>query len=379
MNTSKIMLFTSWPINEVNGVNFTIKELLNTKSYKDSFLFCPSTDNPDKWELYQNNKIVETVNFTPLRRKHFGLFDTASRLIFQPVYFFRLLVLFKKYEIKIFHMHFLSHFGYIFAPLCRLLRIDLFVSLHGSDVYRPHNSLIYSISRNFLLKHAYFFCCSKAIANEAMQVFTISKNRMKVIYHGVPRDIKEYGSEKEENSIIAVGRLDKVKGFDILLDAIHILVNEYQQNPKLKIIGGGVEKQALENQISKLDLKNNVSMLGQKKRDEVYIELSKSKIFVLSSRQEALPLSILEALSYKNAIAAFDVGGVSEIISLTAGIIPAENTAEALAYSLNIILVDKQLQKELAEKGNLLCKQAFCWQHASEQYISTYALQGLDK
>lgn len=115
----------------------------------------------------------------------------------------------------------------------------------------------------------------------------------------------------ENKKIISIGRLEKQKGFDILID-IFIQYPEW----KLNIYGEGSEKWNLERKIKQLNLEKNIILRG--KTSTIYDELIKSSIYVMSSRYEGFPLVLLEAQSCGLPIVSFNCPyGPSEIINDT--------------------------------------------------------------
>jgi len=102
---------------------------------------------------------------------------------------------------------------------------------------------------------------------------------------------------KESNLFFSMGRLHKIKGFDILIDAFHLFLKE-DKDAKLIIAGGddGVEEQ-LNNQIKTLNLKNSVFLIGAIGFDEKKMLLNNCDYFTLASEFESFGIVIAEALS----------------------------------------------------------------------------------
>ena len=110
-------------------------------------------------------------------------------------------------------------------------------------------------------------------------------------------------------SIVAVGRLDKIKGFDLLIRA----ASELKFNFELKIYGQGDERQNLQNLIDSLNLKDRVQLCGF--CDDVAAALSASHLHVISSRKEGFPVILIEGIFYSPVLISTRVGGISEILS----------------------------------------------------------------
>ena len=115
-------------------------------------------------------------------------------------------------------------------------------------------------------------------------------------------------AENFKFSIVAVGRLDKIKGFDLLIRAASELKFDFE----LKIYGQGGERQNLQNLIDSLNLRDHVR-LGF--CDDVAAALAASHLHVISSRKEGFPVILIEGIFYSPVLISTRVGGISEILS----------------------------------------------------------------
>ena len=116
-------------------------------------------------------------------------------------------------------------------------------------------------------------------------------------------------AENFKFSIVAVGRLDKIKGFDLLIRAVSELKFDFE----LKIYGQGGERQNLQNLIDSLNLQDRVRLCGF--CDDVAAALSASHLHVISSRKEGFPVILIEGIFYSPVLISTRVGGISEILS----------------------------------------------------------------
>lgn len=113
--------------------------------------------------------------------------------------------------------------------------------------------------------------------------------------------------------VLSVGRLVHVKGYDLLIKAWE---KSIKNNPdwKLCIVGDGPEEKSLKKLVEDLKLENTVIFTGR--TNDVTQYYSSSSFFCLSSRNEGLPMVLLEAQSYNLPLIAFDCDtGPSEVIS----------------------------------------------------------------
>jgi len=105
-----------------------------------------------------------------------------------------------------------------------------------------------------------------------------------------------------------VGRLDPIKGFDLLLNDLANWDNDFC----LKIIGSGPQEAELKKLIMTLGLSERVEMLGY--REDIPQQLSKADVVLVSSLSEGGPVIALEALFYGNLLVSTAVGVVSEVL-----------------------------------------------------------------
>ena len=116
-------------------------------------------------------------------------------------------------------------------------------------------------------------------------------------------------AENFKFSIVAVGRLDKIKGFDLLIRAASELKFDFE----LKIYGQGGERQNLQNLIDSLNLRDRVQLCGF--CDDVAAALNASRLHVISSRKEGFPVILIEGIFYSPVLISTRAGGISEILS----------------------------------------------------------------
>ncbi len=168
--------------------------------------------------------------------------------------------------------------------------------------------------------------------------------------------------------VLAVGRLEPVKGFDLLLAAWALL---YPQAPgwQLRIVGDGSQRQALEAQCVALGLQGSVELLPA--TPDIARHYADASLFALSSRYEGLPLVLIEAMAWGLPVAAFDCEtGPRELIGHedTGLLVPPENP-QALADALLRLMHNPALRQQMAERA----------QSASHRFdIGVIARQWLD-
>jgi glycosyltransferase involved in cell wall biosynthesis len=145
-----------------------------------------------------------------------------------------------------------------------------------------------------------------------------------------------------------VANFYKTKGLDVLINALAKLDAGTKEKIVCAIIGEGPERQALESQIKDLGLQNMAKLLGS--RTEIPAAIKAFDIFVLASRKEGLPYTILEAMQAGLPIVATAVGGIPEALA-DAGILVSPENPEELAGTITSLLANADKQKNLSQKA----------------------------
>lgn len=180
------------------------------------------------------------------------------------------------------------------------------------------------------------------------------------IYNFVSTNNKTFPAYERKKKVIAIGRLDAQKGFDLLVEAWS-KVNENFPDWQLEIYGKGEWEDKLKKLINDRNL-NNVVFLRGVTNDVSSVFLS-SSIFVLSSRYEGFPMVLLESLFYETPIVSFDCKtGPSEIIiNNDCGILVPESDVNLLAEGINNLITNESLRLKMGsiakEKSYLFGKQ----------------------
>ena len=157
-----------------------------------------------------------------------------------------------------------------------------------------------------------------------------------VIYNGV-RDLGLANSGRRETvRFIMPARVAYPKDHETLIRAFSNLTN----NATLILCGAGTDHPSFAERISTLaprGLDNDIIRLGQ--RSDMDVQLHSSQVMVLSSHSEAMPLSIMEAMSAGLPVIASNVGGISEqVINEVTGLLVPPGDVSAMTAALQRML-----------------------------------------
>lgn len=176
------------------------------------------------------------------------------------------------------------------------------------------------------------------------------RSRAVVIPNPVALSGKPVRAPGDGARFVAVGRLDKQKGFDLLLEAFPDVAKRVP-SATLSIFGEGPERSSLEQQVRKLEIADRVRMPGITTSPGEW--LAAGDVFVLSSRFEGFPNVLLEALMAGLATVAFDCPwGPAEILhGDDVGLLVPASDVGLLAKALVRVATDQVLREKLAASG----------------------------
>lgn len=175
-----------------------------------------------------------------------------------------------------------------------------------------------------------------------------------------------------EPRLLAVGRLEPQKGFDVLLEAMRSVVESVPE-ASLAIAGEGSERERLERLIDELGLAASVRLLGR--REDVSRLLAGSFAFVHPARWEGFGLVLLEAMREGVPVIATRVGAIPEVVSedATALLVPAEDP-DRLAAAVVRLLRDPGLAATMGRAGFERLRNRFSPQRMGEEVARVYEL-----
>lgn len=140
-----------------------------------------------------------------------------------------------------------------------------------------------------------------------------------------------------EQFLLFVGRFNKVKGVDVLLNAISFINNEPEMNGKILVIMGvdfGFESEMFK-MIEELKISNKVKVIKNPPREHIIAAYNECKFLVLPSRWELSPLTPLEGFAFKKTVISSDVAGVPyTVINNENGLLVKPDDYKALASAI---------------------------------------------
>jgi len=263
-------------------------------------------------------------------------------------------------RLKIRHVH--AHSGWSGSSIAliahRLLGVSFSLTLHAQGIY---------LARLLL----------KAKVQSAQCVVTISEynrqfllklfpevdleNKMHVVHCGLDPDVFTPSLESlpsnGELTIVGIGQLSPRKGFHVLIEACHHLV-ERGIPFYCYILGEGGERAHLEALIDRYNLHGHVVLLGRVYQEELRRILNQADISVLpcvwdkSGELDGIPVALMETMAMQIPTVSTNISGIPELINHERnGLLTSPGDAEGLADVLQRLKNDSELRRRLGQAG----------------------------
>jgi glycosyltransferase involved in cell wall biosynthesis len=221
----------------------------------------------------------------------------------------------------------------------------LTIHIDPLDTIKEKASIELRILINLLIRYFYnqanlIITVSRRLLESVKKDYVI-KNRIITIYNGVKTKPKQKYNTNKELIISSMGRLVKQKDFATIIKAFAKIK---LKKPKINlwIIGEGPLKNELIDLTKKLGVAKNVKFWGWVENADSL--LGKSNLFVLSSKREGLPYSLLEAMSLGIPVISYDTEfGPSEILDDGKhGVLVNQNDVDSLSNAMSNLITDRK-------------------------------------
>lgn len=303
--------------------------------------------------VVMNDKVDENLKKELMSVKYKVYFLDRKEGHKHPKYLFQLFNVIKENNIDIIHTH--NPGGQYWSVLCKILKPNLKL------IYTIHDSIIIkNLNKWGLFINKFFVDMNIAISNIIYEdCLKDGIKKVVKIYNGV--DVKKFvpnrieSKNKEIFNIINIARITYYKkGQDILIKALKICKDKGMKfccNFAGGIYDYDIESfEYLKSLIKHLSLEENIQFLGN--CENISELLNKSDLFILPSRYEGLPISLLEAMSANVPVIASNISGSNDLIKHNQNglLFESENHSD-LADKILYLYNNKEKMKCFAENA----------------------------
>jgi len=227
---------------------------------------------------------------------------------------------------------------------CIGLAVPVVIS-ERNDPARQSLGRVWDVLRRTLYRKAAIVTANSAGAVAALRRY-VPEAKLRHIPNPLPPRLDPWTADAENPFVLAVGRLNRQKGFDVLLDAFALFAPRHR-GWRLVILGEGPEHEALTRQADSLGLADRVRLEGFVDPAPYY---QRCGMFVLPSRFEGMPNALLEAMGHGcPTIATTGTLDPAHADTSTRAVPPED--PQALADAMSVLAADEVLAGRLGSQG----------------------------
>jgi glycosyltransferase involved in cell wall biosynthesis len=270
--------------------------------------------------------------------------------------------------------------GYFAQQACRHMKVPYSVWSLGSDIYRfGRNPFLYPIMKRIIQEAKSVFADGFDLSKRVEERFG-----RKCFFLATTRSIEKMGSDKPEKEerrkktgdpyrFLFVGRIEKVKGIDLLLQAMALL-NKEAWNAHLTVVGSGGKEEWAKRFIKEKALEEHISWMGNVPDEKLASLYESSDCVVIPSRSESIPLVFSEALKFNKDLIVTDVGDMGMLGRQyrVARVVPPENAMALLEGMKEIGALRDQRREAIGGDKRETLKQLFDIGTSVERFLKDY-------
>ena len=340
-----------------------IIHLLNTRKFSGAenmacqIIEMQKQENNEAYYCSLDGEIKEKIN-------NLGI----NFLPLNSINYFELRKVIKKIKPDFIHAH--DFKATVFAVLVAFGKNIKVISHIHSDFDDMTKITIKSFIYNFFSKKAFKIIWVSESAKERYYFKNNVKEKSIVLKNVINdqaiKDKINYSFDKNYD-LIYVGRLEDVKN-PLRFLSITKELSKTIPNIKLAVIGSGTLEETVRNYVSENNLSNNVELLGF--LDNPYSVLNKSKLMIMTSKNEGLPMCILESFSCGVPVVSTAVGSIPNVVNERNGF--CSNSDNEIIEFISNYLKNESFQIELKNSTLQYFNEEFSYTNYSKELIKIY-------
>lgn len=257
----------------------------------------------------------------------------------------------RTFDPNLIHAHWATYPSTVAWALGRLLDKPFGFTCHAHDIFTERQLLARKIDEAALavtISQYNVDWLRQHVAGDGAQ-------QLKVVHCGVDMAHAPWRPDgREGNRILAVGRLDPIKGFDTLVAALALL-RERGVDAYCRLVGSGPLESALREQARRQGVAERIEFAGAQPQDVVRRWMREATLFALPSQvaedgnRDGIPVALMEAMASGCTPVSTRVSGIPELIEDgVGGVLVDPGNVDALADALQRLLGDAALRRHLA-------------------------------
>jgi len=255
--------------------------------------------------------------------------------------------LFKKYDL--FYAIYIVPHGLIAYLAAKIYRKPLVISLIGTDL----NIRLNSKQRYFLLpilRGSDIINVTGNVSKESLVQMGISAEKIQVMPNPIDISLVKSNNGLKKYDGIFVGRLAPEKSIDKIIKIVNQLIEKFPSF-RFAILGDGPLRDELQYEVKKENLEEAIDFLGF--QNDVFEFLNKSKLLLLTSKTEGIPLAMIEAMACGVPCVVPDVGDITDLANnnVNSLVIKSPYKIEDYTNAISRLLTDSNLYSNLSNNA----------------------------
>jgi glycosyltransferase involved in cell wall biosynthesis len=202
---------------------------------------------------------------------------------------------------------------------------------------------------------------------------TVPERKITRVYNGaapMARAAKEQWPPKSGFTLVYVGRLAAIKNHALLLKAFRAALS-IMPSLRLWMVGEGSERKMLESLVAELGISAQVTFWGEQL--DVAPFFSAADAFIMSSKSEGVPMSLLQAFSLGLPAIVTDVGGMAEVVRLAkAGFTVSPTDTAEMAEAILRMAANSAEREQFSKNAEEAFHSRFSLQTMVDAYMDLY-------
>jgi glycosyltransferase involved in cell wall biosynthesis len=295
-----------------------------------------------------------------------------ERVIYEPAEYMSVM---HEFRPQVLHAHFATEPAACAREMSGILGVPFTFTAHGHDIHRrpPPDFAERAAAASAVIT------VSRANARYIVENFGVQRSHLRIIPCGIdtqrfhpPSHTLRRQTVDESPLLVCVARLVPVKNLGLLLEACAELLAR-QVKFRCVIVGDGKSRGELEEKRARLGLAKAVQLVGAAEQSEVLAWWQQASIAVLTSHQEGMPVSLMEAAACGVPAVATAVGGIPELVEdgVTGLLVPPGNRA-VLVAALQRLLQDAELAARMGKQARQRAVERFFVRQQVDKFMELW-------
>lgn len=329
-------------------------------------------------ELIKDEKnIVEVISFynfnsditKRLEMNKIKIYYLGKKKGFDIKLFFNLKKVIDTFQPDVIHTHrYALEYVVPILKFCKKKDIKIIHTVHNIAEKEVPKILQFFQAKWFKSKRVTPIAISELVRDSIVKRYRLNIKNIPLVYNGINLErckIKE--NYKFNNNLLHIGRFSEQKNHEELLECFAECL-KVNSDLKLYLVGNGEKKSKIEEKVKKMNLQQNVIFMGT--MPNCYEIMSKADIFLLPSKWEGMPMTLIEAMATGLVCIAYPVGGIPNMIKdgITGSLPknPMEMSKCILKYASNEELRER-VGKNARKQSNMFSSDIMC-----NKYLDIY-------